>query len=450
MHYIDTLFAKLTQLEATPGKNDKLAILKTFTEHELNVAYLAVEPTVNFYIAAAPKVDPASNGKDDWDDRVDCLLESLSSRRVSGTAARDLVNLTLKELKPNHAEVFRRVLLKDLRCGVGTTLLNTVAPGLITDPPYMRCSLPDKSNLKKWSAEAWKSGVISQVKADGMFANLSIQDNGTLLVTSRQGSRFPADALEHLAESRARQTGVQFHGELLCYRDGKLLERQVGNGLLNSLLQDGTLPDNVEVQFHYWDMIPLAKAVAKGSYDEPYPLRLDLARSVAGDSRYLVPIETRVVHSYDEALAHYRDALARGLEGTIIKHPDTVWKDGTSKDQVKMKLEVDVDLKLVGFLDGTGKNEALFGSAVMQSACGSLEVSVSGFTDEVRKSIHERREELLTKGQVYTVRANALMKPSDSNPLHSLFLPRFVEERLDKSQADTLEMIQDQFEAAAA
>ena len=65
-------------------------------------------------------------------------------------------------------------------------------------------------------------------------------------------------------------------------------------------------------------------------------------------------------------------------------------------------------------------------------------------------AVYSTLDDLLAKGQVYAVRANGLMRPSDSNPLHSLFLPRFSEERLDKPVADSLQQIKDQFEAAAA
>jgi DNA ligase-1 len=147
-------------------------------------------------------------------------------------------------------------------------------------------------------------------------------------------------------------------------------------------------------------------------------------------------IETRIVHSLSDAYAHYREQLALGREGTIIKDANAIWRDGTSKQQVKLKLEVDVDLEVVGFRAGEGKNAATFGSVLCRTACGQLEVAVSGFRDKVRKEIHESREKVL--GSIMTVRANSIMVPQEDGALHSLFLPRFVELRIDKREADTL------------
>lgn len=445
-HFIDTLHAKLKQLEATPGKNDKLAIVKTFTREELSVVVWAIDPAYTFYMTTVPEVHP---GTGTWSEEEDNLIYALANRKVSGNSAKLAVGKSLSWLKLEHAEVLRRVILKDLKCGVGETLINTAFPGTIFVPPYMRCSLPDKSNMHKWPATVWEAGVISDEKADGMFASHSTLD-GEVKLMSRQGSVFPSDALPTLHIRQAQLEGMQLHGELLVYQCGQLLERQVGNGILNSLLQGGELPADHEVRYVVWDVIPLTKAVPGGKVETGAAIRrgilLDLVSNVPGIS--VIPY--RIVQSKDEALAHYFELLGQGKEGTIVKHPDGVWKDTTSKDCVKLKLEVCVELKLVGFTPGSGKNASTFGSARMQSACGLLQVDVPGFTDAQRKSMWERRHELIEKGQVYTVKSNLLLKPSPSNPLHSLFLPRIVEERLDKSVADTLGQIQDQFNNAIA
>jgi DNA ligase-1 len=43
----------------------------------------------------------------------------------------------------------------------------------------------------------------------------------------------------------------------------------------------------------------------------------------------------------------------RGLEGTIIKAANAGWKDGKPTYQIKMKLEMDIDLRIVGFNYGS-------------------------------------------------------------------------------------------------
>jgi DNA ligase-1 len=146
--------------------------------------------------------------------------------------------------------------------------------------------------------------------------------------------------------------------------------------------------------------------------------------------------------------------LAAGKEGTIIKDGVAIWRDGTSKQQVKLKLEAECDLVIVGFTEGNGKNKATFGSIRAQTSDGLLEVGVSGFKDKkqkgmpTRSEINDMRKELL--GTIMTVKFNDIMYPSEDGKLYSLFLPRYAEFRRDKTTADSLERVIEQYEAAKA
>ena len=450
MSNTEQFLAKLTTLAATPGKKDKLAIVQTFTPFEQDLAKRALDPTVSYYIA---KIDPppAGDAAEEWSVEEYMLLDQLSSRQITGKEAVDALGFHLADITPSASEVLRRVVLKDLKCGVGVSIMNAAFPGLVPDFAYMRCSLPKSSNIDKWS---WADGIFCQLKADGMFARVGHTESGEILITSRQGNTFPASAMRELSEQAAWTfiEGTETHGELTVWIDGELQPRTTGNGMLNSLQQGGELPAGAVIKFDCWDQIPLANAVPKGSYNVPYAERhRALVEQVFAAGRGLIEmIEGKVVYSRAEAMAAYKAVLARGLEGVILKHPLTTWRDGDSKDQVKFKLEVDVDLKIVGFRAGeVGKRtEHTFGSVLCQTIDGQLEVAVSGFKRDMEQYLHENRDSVL--GRIMCVRANDIAQPSPNNDLHSLFHPRFVEVRSDKYEADTLQSVIDQFAAAVA
>lgn len=450
MNSTDNLLQKLETLAATPGKKDKLAIVQGFSEYEQKIVALALDPTLNYYIARLAA--PTTTGTAQWEDAEFQLLENLANRIATGNDALEQVGFCLRELSPASGELLRRVILKDLRCGVGVTLVNAAFPGLVPDFPYMRCSLPKDSNIAEWD---WSQGIVSQLKANGMFARIDLDAEGQVTITSRQGKSFPRDSMPLLAADvfHTFPKGTQVHGELTVYVDGVLLNRAEGNGMLNRLQSEGYgLGARAEVRFDAWDIIPLHLAVPKGKDGTAYLHRLRWLRDYIQTAQptTIHQVETRVVYAEAEATAHYREVLARGLEGTVVKHPDAIWKDGDSKDQVKFKLEVDVDLEIVGFRPGEpGKRtEHTFGSVLCQTRDGLLEVAVSGFNREMEKYLHENRDSVLHK--VMCVKANEVSKPSESNPLHSLFHPRFVELRNDKHEADTLHRVLEQFEAACA
>lgn len=445
-----TFLAKLNQLAATSKRTEKLEIVKSFDAWERRAALAALDPTVNYYIAKL--LPPLKTGGEDFDTAEWELLDALSQRTLTGNAALEQVNFSLHDLHPDDGEVLRRIILKDLRCGTGVTLVNTAFPGLVPEHAYMRCSLPKDSDIDKWD---WGLGVYCQLKADGSFARVAHDADGYVQITTRQGNTYPdIPAMHSLMEdaSWCFKKGTETHGELTIWINGELQPRTVGNGMLNSLQQGGELPPGAGIRFDCWDQIPLEFAVPKGKVKTPYTLRYDLLKAqveAAGRSSIML-IEGSIVHSKDEALAMYRAILARGLEGVILKHPLMEWADNTSKSSVKFKLEVDLDLEIVGFNPGTPgtRTEATFGSLKVQSLDGLLEADVAGFKRDMEQYLHENRDSVL--GKVLCVRANAIAHPSESNPKHSLFHPRFIELRDDKYEADTLESVKAQFEAAIA
>lgn len=446
----DSLLDKLELIAATKGTKAKAAIVATYTAWERDVARWALDPTINYYIA---KLDPVTaNGVAEWEGCEFQLLENLASRALSGNEALDQVKFTMRELTAKSAELLRRVILKDLKCGAGVTMTNSAFPGLITDFPYMRCSLPKTSNFDTFD---WSAGVYSQLKANGSFGRIGRLDGGEVVITTRQGNVYPDGTLTSLKDNASLifNPNTETHGELMVRRGDVTLPRAEGNGMLNSLLQGGKLDEGYEVAFDCWDQIPLSAAVSKGKCATPYKERINnlLAQTGFWSGRSLISlIETRFVCSKVEAFAHYREKLAQGLEGTVVKCPKGLWRDGDSKDQVKLKLEVDVDLRIVGFRDGTAgaRTEATFGSVVCQTIDGQLEVAVSGFKRDVEAYIHENRDSIL--GKIMCVRANEVSPPSESSELYSLFHPRFVEIRHDKVEADTLAQVKMQFENAIA
>ena len=62
------------------------------------------------------------------------------------------------------------------------------------------------------------------------------------------------------------------------------------------------------------------------------------------------------------------------------------------------------------------------------------------FDDKLKAEVSNNRDDYLDK--ILTVRANSIMPPTNNNNQYSLFLPVFIEFRLDKSEADDLQKIQ--------
>lgn len=461
----DEIFDVIARVSETASKNSKEAILARFSHdadfrRTLEYAY---NPFKTYGIRKRPDRLPRPNALGrHMNDATWQLLDDLVARRITGAAAIERVGQEISYLTDPSAEVFWRIISKDLRAGFSEGTINRVCKGLVPDFPYMRCALPKDA---KWERFDFAAGAFSQKKADGMFANINVEESRLVSITSRQGSAFPIEKFPHdfLVELAAcLVVGHQHHGELLIERDGKILPREIGNGIFNSVLAGGDLGPGDRPIYEAWDCIPIDAVKTKGKYGVPYWKRFELLRKIMavdgvaessgrgsgfGSVRL---VETRVVHSLEAAYAHYTEVLERGDEGTILKDRHAIWEDKTSKWQIKLKLDVDVDLKITAIQPGRAgtKNEGRPGAFSVESSCGGLRVDVTIKNEDLRDRVEADPSDFI--GRIVAVRANSIMRPSERTATHSLFLPRMVEPgyRADKSQADDLQRIKDQFDSA--
>lgn len=447
------IYTLIEAIAANPSKNDKQAAIKEWSDDAefVRVLEYAYNPFKTFGIQKLP-VRSSSGLEGQFDAGVWDFMDKLIAREISGNDARDWLQRYMDALSAESAELLGRILRKNLRADFSESTINKAIKGTIPDFPYMRCSLPKDAKLDTWP---WEEGVLSQEKADGMFANIDHEVGGLVRITSRQGSEFPIDKFDTIVkEVRSRlHAGHQNHGEIIVMRLNEVLERQIGNGMLNSVLSGGDFDEDCRPVYLLWDQIPLSAVVTKGKHLNGYIHRLrsiltQLKTKNPGDSIAL--IQTKIVKSLAEGYAHAAELMKKGKEGTVIKHPHAIWKDGTSNEQIKLKLEFEVDLKIVGIVPGKdgGKNEGRPGSFSCETDEGNLLVDVTVKNEAMRLAVEKNPEDWI--GRIIAVTANDIMKPGESNPFHSLFLPRMSEAcyRTDKILADGLDRVFAQKEAA--
>jgi ATP-dependent DNA ligase len=95
-------------------------------------------------------------------------------------------------------------------------------------------------------------------------------------------------------------------------------------------------------------------------------------------------------------------------------------------------------MKVTGFLEGNEKFADNLGAILCESSEGSVQVKVgSGLSDEDRKTIWENKDAYI--GKFIEIESNGVILAEDGT--YSLFLPRFIEVREDKTEADTYDTI---------
>lgn len=423
-------------LEATSSKNEKTKLLtENVTEDIKKVFVAALDPSILFFVKKPIEYKTYDQGHEEalsLVEAVDSAVSVISGRQITGNAAINWMQETLSGMLPEEAEIFHRVLMKDLRLGLSEVTFNkAMGEEVIREWP---CLLASKFKQTNFDKLPWKDGVFVQEKSDGVRANILITSDGQVSVFSRNGKEIDVcGVFDYLAEN---YSNVVLDGELLVASDdtfSKPLDRKTGNGIINRLIKGNpTSEDTKHLFMKAWDIIPMQDFLAKAS-NRPYKTRLG---ALAPIGTRLQMIESIFTHSKEDVLEFYSRMRREGKEGVIIKSVHGMWADKRPNDQIKMKAEIYATLRVVGTFAGQGKYDGMLGGLICQTEDGLLTVNIgSGFDDEQRKS------NIDWVGKLIEAKYNELITNKKDAAI-TMFLPIFVEERTDKTRADTLVELQ--------
>jgi len=444
----------LDEIANEGGSNAKMDILSKYIDNDTlrHVLYNAKSKRIKFYLKQIPEY--TSNGKENSLEWALMELMEISSRELTGHNAIEHLRVILSSVNSDDAYVIERIIDKDLKFGMGTSNINKIFKDLIEKTPYMGAKSFSEDLAKKIFL---KGGIaVSQIKMDGRYCNAIIR-GGEVELESRQGeTTFVGDA-KFIRELSVMQDCV-LNGELTI--DG--LQRFEANGIVASIVDiEGKRLERGEeettkkllafeekhgsyeealfgIRYTVWDMITVDEYFDKVSKRE-YAERAAILSSTLGKFQMtkVAIIEGAIVKTYEEAMSHFQQVLLRGEEGTILKGLSGTWKDGKPNWQVKMKLEMHIDLKVIGFQFGEkgSKNENVYSTINLESSCGKLKTNPAGMTEAMMNDITERHEELI--GTIVEIRCCGLSQNSSGE--WSTLHPSVVELRSDKDDCDSLE-----------
>lgn len=359
---------------------------------------------------------------------LDTLENVVFLNRLRGGENEKMMEDLFARLYRNDAEVLKRVILRDLRIGATSSTANKVWPDLISKAQFMLCST--ESDRIVYPA-------ISQIKEDGTRAKFIFDGEEARLIT-RAGNEiethgvFDRWARDHLS------AGDTLDGELVAFENGRRLNRQTSNGIVNKAVKGSiSKPEAQKLTFICWDI----ETRPGDNYHTRYSELEGFVNKVVNleDETRVMLVESRWVYSYEEALAHFKEARQRGLEGTILKNAKSFWEPKRSKELVKFKAEYEAEFKVVGVEEGRGKNKGRLGALLIESADGKVACDVGIFKDVGGDKI--RDEWWANPPKIVTVRYNERINSKGSDK-QKLFLPRVIAERLDKTEADTVEQME--------
>lgn len=422
----------IKELRQTNSRLEKIAILErekrnnnVFLKQVFAVAY---NPFINFYIKKIPEYIFEENLGLGW-----ALgpkgIQLLASREVTGHDAVAHLKDILERLTEDDAKVIELIIARDLDCGINESTINKVWPHLI---PTFGVMLAHKD------ISGIKFPAIAQTKMDGARCHL-VWAYGSAKAWSRQGKQFHlGDVFDHSMMAMFGAEDKILDGELL-FTDaaGNFLDRKTSNGLANKANKNTLLSKDADnAVFVAWDIVD---DKGKIPYIERFKtLRDTWKEAYKGMKKVNIQIVKSVeVNDENEAQEFFKQQLAEGQEGAVLKNLGGKWVPNRTKDLGKMKAEEEADLRIVSVQEGTGKFAGMLGAIEGATEDGLLDTFVgTGFSDYQRKNLWAIRDKLL--GKIIAVKYNQIIENKDGGT-KSLFLPVVIEIRWDKTVANTLD-----------
>lgn len=375
----------------------------------------ALDPLITFGVKDVPvKKDPTGEGLSH--DDFDALTHKLFCRELTGHAARDAILVAMaKATQEEWNDWYRRILIKDLRCGVSEKTVNKVAPGTV---PVFACMLAHDGakHEKKIAGECF-----IEFKYDGVRV-IAIVQNGSATLYSRNGKLLSNFPHIEIALSKPEFNGLVFDGEVMSDNFQSLM-KQVHR-------KEGAQTEDAYLAL--FDVLSLDD-FNKGKSEQSAAIRRHwleaISELISDDCIRLVDVVRANLdtdHGKEEFRVANKVALELGYEGLMIKPINAFYECKRSHAWLKIKPFIEVTLTVVAVEEGTGRNKGKLGALVVEGEDDGkffhLNVG-SGFTDEDREVFWEANDKVI--GQLVEVRADAATKSQDSDDVWSLRFPRF-------------------------
>jgi len=423
----------IKQLEAHNSRLDKEEILYGAMEEGLDEFFegvrMALDPLVTFGVKQVPEKEEnevlSAQGLA-WPTFKE-LARNLIDRKLTGHNARDAIILC-KDLATAEQwnGFYRRILIKDLRCGCSEKTVNKVSKkfdGKYSIPTFT-CSLAhDSANHEK--KMVGKKQI--EIKLDGVRVLTIIRGNKVEMF-SRNGKQFHnfghiITEIEEVLKDNQAPYDLVLDGEVMSANFQDLM-KQVHR-------KDGK--QSTDAVLHLFDICPLSD-FKLGKWDKPQSFRSAATKAWVEQHASILKhvqaldweeVDLSTTEGQERFVALNKAAVDGGYEGVMIKDIDAPYECKRTHAWLKAKPFIEITLKVVDVEEGTGRNAGRLGAVIVEGEDDGYNYRLncgSGFTDAQRDEYWTERASLI--GQLIEIRADARTKSQDSDT-YSLRFPRF-------------------------
>ena len=411
----------IQELESDNSRLKKEAIIRRESDADnirfFNGVGMALDGFRTFGVQKVPVAN--QDGKGITQTEFDDLVRRLEDRSLTGNQMRDVIQVFCDSSKIEEwNDWYRRILIKDLRCGVTHKTINKHSSLKV---PVFECMLADdsKKHEKKMAGE-----VYVEPKLDGVrVLTICDVDKDEVKMFSRNGkelNNFPKifeqfdSMLDQMSES------MVFDGEIMS-DDFQTLMREIHR-------KGGAKTDDAVLNL--FDCLTLEEFKEGGSSDDLIKRKEKLLSFNYGPNVSVVQFVKMNLDEEDgqKQFADYNKlCIDKGFEGIMVKPIAGIYECKRSSLWLKVKPFIEVSLKVVDTEEGTGRNAGKLGALIVEGTDMDKFIKTnvgSGLTDTDREIFWKNKAKLI--GQIVEVRADAITQNQDTKDEWSLRFPRFL------------------------
>jgi DNA ligase-1 len=426
----DPCYQVISDLELHPSRLNKEAIVLAQAEagnsEFFQGARLALDSMITFGLKQIPEKTDEDGPGLDWDS-FSLIITGFVNRSLTGNLARDTVaNMMKSATKAQWNGWYRRILIKDLRCGTSEKTINKVVEKKYGQYaiPVFSCQLAHDSANHESKVSGSK---LIEVKLDGVRVITVVYPDGRVDQYSRNGKElvnFPHVKAQFATVAKKFTEPMVFDGEIMSSSFQDLMKQIHRKS--SAQAQDAVL--------YLFDMLTLAE-FESGESATTQEKRSEALRTWFADKMFLQMVNVQLVEQEtvdldtDAGKSRFKEinqfAIAGGYEGIMIKDPNAPYECKRTVSWLKLKPFIEVSLTVVAVEEGTGKNVGRLGALVCEGEDDGRRIVVnvgSGFTDDQRIDYWNNRKKVVRK--VSEVRADAITQNQDGT--YSLRFPRFL------------------------
>ena len=365
---MNDVYRVINHLENHPSRLNKEAIIEAEARAGNDEFFagckLALDPMITFGIKQVPERSGVNGGGYPWESFV-TNVGRLVKREITGNAARDLIeDMMDHSTNTQWNGWYRRILIKDLRCGVSEKTINKVVEDNWPQYaiPIFSCQLAQDSANHETKLTGKK---LIEVKLDGVRVLTVVYPDGRVDQFSRNGKELVN--FEHIKD--------QFRKTIAGLTEAVVFDGEIMSSSFQDLMKQVHRKSNVnagDANLHLFDFLTL-EAFHRGEWNRPQcqrSLKLQAWKDLWREETPNIEVLEQELVDLDSEKGQQRfreinqAAIDGGFEGIMIKNPDSPYECKRTVSWLKLKPFIEVSLEVVGVEEGTGRNIGKLGALV--------------------------------------------------------------------------------------